>query len=211
MSGKCYKHFPSESRIKSLNLNFHAKLPWQLRLLKIKSHTICTERFALLFWGSIIGVDAWNSKQINKYLHFYHNKCFSVLYMRFLHPGLLYINLMLFTISVSECTHCIQWLKDMSAVKIRFVTRLYCQHNIPGEGKWHFNGDLPRRISTPCSDIWQWGIEASLWDDCISVSPSPNSVFTISIFFCPVTVEQRVRWLLNYTIIPLLWPWSCMV
>lgn len=31
------------------------------------------------------------------------------------------------SISVSEC---IQWLKDMSAVKIRFVTWLYCQHNI---------------------------------------------------------------------------------
>lgn len=204
-----FQTFPIREQNKVFKPEFSCKVSMTTQALKIKRHTICTDRFALLFWGTITGVDAWNSKQINKYLHFYHNKCFSVLYMRFLHLGLLYINLMLFTIS--ECTHCIQWLKDVSAVKIRFVTWLYCQHNIPGEGKWHFNGDLPRRISTPCSDIWQWGIEASLWDDCISVSPSPNSVFTIRLFFCPVTVEQRVRWLLNYTIIPLLWPWSCMV
>lgn len=105
--------------------------------------------------------------------------------MWFQHLELSNINLMLFTISVPEC---IQWLKDMSAVKIRFVKWLYCQHNIPGEGKWHFNGDPPRRISAPCSDIWQWGIEKSLWDDSISVSPSAS--LRQGYFFCPVTVEQ---------------------
>lgn len=124
------------------------------------------------------------SKQINKYLHFKRlaSRAVSVLYVLIPHLGLLFQKCDAFhlhRIHVCLRLHPIAKRDERSSDSICHMI-MGCQHNLPGEGKLHFNGDAPWRCSAPSSDIWQWGgggVEASLWGDSISASPSPNSIF----------------------------------